>query len=154
MVFECPDDIQCVASPAIVSEWESLPAKASVRDYFERRQVDIQRLVGVIADLVYATRLVEPEGDAPPCRDENDRKYLHACVAGGIDFLVSTDLDLLAVAQVGTTHIVRPGNSGGCSLPGDKRSVLRPFFFPAATRTCSGGSMRGVGRVQHAPPAR
>lgn len=109
MVFERPEAFQCVASPEVIAEWRSLPAKASVRTYFERRSVDIRRLAAVIADLVYAARVVEPVGEAPPCRDDNDRKYLHACLVGQVDFLVSTDLDLLAVGRIGETRIVRPG---------------------------------------------
>jgi len=109
LVFRKPDEVECVASPEIVEEWRSLPGRASIRRYFERRNVAIERLQELIEDLSFAARFVEPAGEAPPCRDDNDRKYLHACVEADVDFLVSTDLDLLSIEQVGRTRIIRPG---------------------------------------------
>ncbi len=109
MVFERPGDIGCIASPAIVAEWKALPSKVSVRGYFSRHGVSLERLVQAIDDLVYAAQIVHPIGEPPPCRDENDRKYLHACLEGNVDYLLTTDLDLLAIETIGRTRIVRPG---------------------------------------------
>lgn len=51
---------------------------------------------------------VQPSGEAPPCRHENDRKYLHCALTGGVDYLVTLDEDMLVLGSVGTTVILPP----------------------------------------------
>ena len=67
------------------------------------------RLRQLVAALVSGSDLVQPTGEPPPCRDEKDRKYLHCAVSGNVDFLVTTDLDLLVQERIASTQIVRPG---------------------------------------------
>ncbi len=46
-------------------------------------------------DLLQNSELVNPLGEAPPCRDESDRKYLHCVTFANVPFLVTRDPDLL-----------------------------------------------------------
>ena len=78
--------------------------------YFQRRSVEVSELEERIEELIALSEVVVPTGEAPPCRDENDRKYLHCAVAAEADYLVTTDLDLLVLENIGSTEIVRPGH--------------------------------------------
>lgn len=52
---------------------------------------------------------VKPQPVAPDsCRDPNDLKYLEAAKACEVDFLISSDNDLLVVKKFGKTQIVTP----------------------------------------------
>jgi putative PIN family toxin of toxin-antitoxin system len=98
-----------VASPAIAAEWRAQPNSPSVEAYFRRASVDIGRLAKTVENIIALSEMVEPTGEPPPCRDEKDRKYLHCAVSGNVDFLVTTDLDLLVQERIGSTQIIRPG---------------------------------------------
>ena len=102
-------ELQSVTSPEIVTEWRKTMISVSVLEYFGRRDVPSIRLNRLIEDMIAACEITHPEGDPPPCRDEQDRKYLHCAVSGNVDFLVTTDLDLLVQERIASTEIVRPG---------------------------------------------
>ena len=53
---------------------------------------------------------VSPEGDAPPCRDERDRKYLHCAATASVDYLVTYDRDMLDLVHIERIPIVTPGD--------------------------------------------
>lgn len=55
-----------------------------------------------------AALFVEPEPIAETSRDPKDDVFLACAVAGGADYLVTGDDDLLVIAEVGVTKIVRP----------------------------------------------
>ena len=71
--------------------------------------MDISRLAVTVENIIALSEMTEPTGEPPPCRDEKDRKYLHCAVSGNVDFLVTTDLDLLVQERIASTEIVRPG---------------------------------------------
>lgn len=60
----------------------------------------------VLLDVVQRTDVVAPEGEAPPCRDEDDRKYLHVAVHASLEYLITSDNDLLAIGAIGGCRIV------------------------------------------------
>lgn len=109
MVLDAPDDFTSVVSAEIVSEWRAARNRASVLDYFRRSGIPVDRYVEIVEAVEAASDLVEPIGEPPPCRDENDRKYLHCVVTAQADYLVTTDLDVLVIERIGETEIVRPG---------------------------------------------
>jgi predicted nucleic acid-binding protein len=97
-----------VTSPDIEDEYQGLACKESVRRLFERHGVEVSELVAVMADAVASSERVFPTGTAPPCRDEDDRKYLHCVVTAKVPWLVSRDPDLLDIGRVDETSIVGP----------------------------------------------
>lgn len=78
-----------VTSPDIEQEYRSLVTKRSVRRLFERRGVQLQEALNVLADLRRVASLIVPEGDPPLCRDPNDAMYLHCALAGEADFVIT-----------------------------------------------------------------
>jgi len=73
---------------------------SSKPDHFRRSNVELATLIRLTETLADASAIVIPTGAPPPCRDENDRKYLHC---------VTTELDLLVLEQIESTKIIRPG---------------------------------------------
>ena len=58
--------------------------------------------------LAQAAEFFDP-GDPPQvCRDASDDYLLGLCVAGGADYLVTRDEDLLVLGRFGATEIVYP----------------------------------------------
>lgn len=103
--------MESVTSQALIDEWLGVVTRPSVLRYLERKRLIASDYVELVETLVGVSVQVEPLGDAPACRDENDRKYLHCCLAGAVDVLVSTDLDLLEVETLGVTRILRPAEA-------------------------------------------
>jgi putative PIN family toxin of toxin-antitoxin system len=101
--------VTSVASPAVAAEWRAQPKSPSVQAYFRRASVEIGRLAETVENFIALSEMTEPIGEPPPCRDEKDRKYLHCAISGNVDFLVTTDLDLLVQEQIASTQIIRPG---------------------------------------------
>jgi putative PIN family toxin of toxin-antitoxin system len=101
--------LDLVVSPDIVDEYVTIAQRSSVVRLFARHGVTVTEYLEVLQELCAAAEVVVPEGDAPACRDENDRKYLHCAVSARVDFLVSRDDDLLHLGRVETTPILDPG---------------------------------------------
>ena len=95
-----------VASRSIVEEWLANAAKDSVQRYFNRRGVETSLYMRTVLDIVDRTELFEPTGEAPPCRDPDDRKYLHVAAQAQIQYLVTSDNDLLDVGTMGACRIL------------------------------------------------
>lgn len=76
--------------------------------YLYRRGVSIQAFTNSIADLRQHAELVVVTGEPPPCRDPNDRKYLHCVRDGNVPYLITRDRDLLESTAVPTTRILTP----------------------------------------------
>ena len=74
--------------------------------YLARRGVDVDDYLQLLADVISVTQVVEPVGEAPPCRDEDDRKYLHLAVEASLDFVITADQDLLEIRRIGRCEIV------------------------------------------------
>ncbi len=96
-----------VASAAMVDEYRTVGGRRSVGRLLQKGDAEAT-LSAIVRELTDATRMIEPTGEAPPCRDEKDRPYLHCAVASGADFLITFDEDLLVQGTIGSTRIVRP----------------------------------------------
>ena len=70
--------------------------------------MDPRRFAQIIREFCAIAERVEPRGEAPPCRDEQDRQYLHCAIAARIDYLVTYDADLLDLSEIDTIPIVTP----------------------------------------------
>jgi predicted nucleic acid-binding protein len=85
--------------------------RIGVQKLFARRGVPISDLLEVISDLVAQAEEIKLQGEAPPCRDENDRMYLHCATQGSAKWLITRDHDLLDRAgdsDIGSVSIVTP----------------------------------------------
>lgn len=94
-------------SSAILDEYFDLASKDSVVELFGRHGVRASELSDVLRAILAESKLVNPEGDPPPCRDEDDRKFLHCASASQAHWLVTRDKDLL-VETIGDTAILKP----------------------------------------------
>jgi putative PIN family toxin of toxin-antitoxin system len=98
-----------MSSAPIEDEYASLILRRSIRRYLARRDFSPSRFAEELADYRKLAQIIEPTGEAPACRDEDDRKFLHCAVAGRADFLISSDRDLLDLGEVAGIPIIRPG---------------------------------------------
>jgi putative PIN family toxin of toxin-antitoxin system len=78
-------------------------------ELFARRGVRPEEYLAALDQMLGDAEVVEPRGEAPPCRDEKDRMYLHCAIEARVDYLVSLDNDLLDLGAIGTIPIIRPG---------------------------------------------
>ncbi len=95
-------------SSDILRELATLVEKPDVVKLLGRREVATKDFVDGLGVLISLAEQVTPVGDAPPCRDENDRMYLHCALAGDARYLISRDEDLLSIGTIGACEIVRP----------------------------------------------
>lgn len=98
------------ASDAIVAEYHEALTRKSVAHLLHRRGVTNDEAENLLRAFVRELAIVRPGGNAPPCRDERDRMYLHCAVTVPVDYLVSNDGDLLAEAAHHPFAIVRPSD--------------------------------------------
>lgn len=101
--------LRLVLSAAIVDEYFEIAQRPSVVRLFARHGVAVAEYLAVLRDLCADAETIIPDGEAPACRDEKDRKYLHRAVAARIDFLVSYDADLLDLGSIEAIPILDPG---------------------------------------------
>lgn len=102
--------LRLVLSEEIRDEYFEIAQRPSVVRLFARHGIAVSTYLDVLRDLCAEAEIVAPDGEAPPCRDETDRKYLHCAVAAQVDFLISRDDDLLDLESVETIPIVDPGS--------------------------------------------
>ncbi|HYM16430.1 MAG TPA: PIN domain-containing protein [Dehalococcoidia bacterium] len=101
-------DLTLVVTDEIEGEYRAIATRPSVVGLFERRRVPAREYMKILDGLCAAAERVAPTGEAPPCRDEDDRKYLHCALYAGVDFIVTRDRDLLDQERIGGTLIVPP----------------------------------------------
>ena len=77
---------------------------------FGRHGVTEDEYLDVVQELCDCAERVFPQGDAPPNRDEEDRKFLHCAAFGRVDYLITRDPDLLDQKTIDGALIVTPGN--------------------------------------------
>ncbi len=107
--------LQLVVFREILDEYHRLLSNPSVVALFRRHGVSLRELETTLKDIAAASELVEPGGKAPPCRDPQDRIYLHCAVEGGAGWLVTRDGDLLAErGNVDPVSIVTPEEFLAC----------------------------------------
>jgi len=98
-----------ISSRDIEAEHRRIAANADVVRLFRRAGVLAADYLLMLDDLRHRAILVAPKGEPPPCRDEDDRKYLHCAQFAAVDYLVTHDRDLLDLNSIGDTPIVTPG---------------------------------------------
>ena len=96
-------------SDPIEDEYRSLLHKRKIVRLIARRGVTPDAFARAIQDFCAIAERVTPTGEPPPCREANDRKYLHCAVAARVDYLVTHDLDLLDLRAVDGIPIITPG---------------------------------------------
>ena len=101
--------MRLVVSAEIEQEYADIISRSGIVRLFARHGVAADEYLDVLRGLLELAERVVPTGEAPPCRDEKDRKYLHCALASGVDYLVSYDQDLLTLGQIGPAAIVSPG---------------------------------------------
>lgn len=100
--------LDLVVSEDIWNEYVSVPARPRVTKLFLRRDVSREHYLRLLDTMRPLTVFVNPAGDPPPCRDEDDRKYLHAALAGAVQALLTADKDLLDLKRIGGAVIQHP----------------------------------------------
>jgi putative PIN family toxin of toxin-antitoxin system len=101
--------LRLVVSSDIRYEYIEKAQGRRVKALFARHGVGPEEYLAALSEVLDDAEVVHPQGAAPPCRDEDDRKYLHCAVAGRVDCLITLDNDLLDLGDVGGIPIIRPG---------------------------------------------
>ena len=100
--------VQFVATREIDDEYANLLKRRSIRRLLDRYGTPVTRFFSDLADIRARLELVTTAGEAPPCRDDDDRKYLHCARDGRVPFIVTFDKDLLESTAVPQTRILTP----------------------------------------------
>ena len=100
--------LSLVITKAIEDEFTSLAFRRSIQLYLYRRGISIQAFTNQIAELRQHAEFIVVSGEAPPCRDPKDRKYLHCVRDGDVPYLVTRDKDLLESTAVPAARILTP----------------------------------------------
>lgn len=93
------------------SEFRRAADDPDVKRLFQRKGASSFEYMRVLDRILLIAENVEPVGEPPLCRDEDDRKFLHAAVAGDADYLVTFDNDLLDVGSIVRTAILPPAEA-------------------------------------------
>jgi predicted nucleic acid-binding protein len=102
--------LDLVTSAAIEAEYFDTPTKRGIVELLARHSVRPEFYRLELDALMLISERVLPTGEPPPCRDEEDRKYLHCAQVAGADFLVTYDRDLLDLGSIGEVSIVTPAD--------------------------------------------
>lgn len=96
LLFEEASAYEWIVSPSVVDEYLEVVRRPSpIRKY---RGVDTRNLAAMLE--LTATAIVVHPGAVPAiCRDPEDDKFLAAAEAGGAEFIISEDLDLLDLGK-------------------------------------------------------
>jgi putative PIN family toxin of toxin-antitoxin system len=103
--------VELIISSEILSEFADASSDPDVLRLFNRRGVAPQEYDRLVERIAAVALVVDPQGEAPPCRDEEDRMFLHSALAGDADYLVTYDDDLLVLGSIGRAAIMKPGNA-------------------------------------------
>lgn len=97
-----------LTSTLINDEYFELARKDGIIRLLQRRGVSTSEFADALLEIYALSEHVTPIGEAPPCRDEDDRKYLHCALAGSASWLVTRDGDLLVLGTIGAVLILEP----------------------------------------------
>ncbi|MCD6031555.1 MAG: PilT protein domain protein [Thermomicrobiales bacterium] len=103
IVFDRANEYEAIISPDIVAEYLDVLNRPTLSLKFcasETRHLDAVRLFIDRATVVQTSQI------ARICRDPEDDKFLAAAVAGGAQYIVSEDNDLLDLRNYAGSHIV------------------------------------------------
>jgi len=94
-----------VLSPALLDEIAAVMSYPKIRDKYGIRGSDLEIIAGLFA---LRGQMAAPTEAIHVCRDPDDDILLEAAVAGGAKYIVSGDVDLLAIRRFRTIRIVKP----------------------------------------------
>lgn len=97
-----------VLSREVDAEFATLALRGTVGHLLREHGRTRQEFQNQVADIRMVAEIVQTTGEAPPCRDPKDRKYLHCVRDGNVPYLVTRDRDLLESTAVPTTRILTP----------------------------------------------
>jgi putative PIN family toxin of toxin-antitoxin system len=103
LLFELSDRYVTVLSPEIIREILSVVYRPTLRQRFPQmtEPPHLERVLALLED----PEVVEPQEKLAICRDPADDKFFECALAGGAEFIVTEDKDILAVGEYKT---VRP----------------------------------------------
>lgn len=103
LIFDCFPRYTLITSQPLIVELLDVLARPEVNEKFRVfPNLDVPRLLDLIGEAV----LVELEDIPLVSRDPKDNKFLATAVAGGADYLVSEDRDLLDLVEYDGVRIV------------------------------------------------
>ena len=97
LLFEHSDKYVIVLSPEIVKETVEVIHRSSLHKRFPEMS-EPTRIDSVLSKLEEA-EVVEPTGRVSICRDPTDNKFFECAIAGGADYIVSEDRDILDIGE-------------------------------------------------------
>jgi len=96
LVFDHNDEFVLIVSPDVVTEYLDVLNRPEVA---ARYRSAADRDLSMVLRMIANAKIVEPPQTPAICRDPEDDKFLAAAVAGAARFIVSEDLDLLALGN-------------------------------------------------------
>lgn len=78
-------EIAVAISDEMEIEYLGIVDRRSFRRLLERTSLPVGRYLSRLQDVIVGARRFELTGEAPECRDPDDRKYLHCAVAAKAD---------------------------------------------------------------------
>ncbi len=100
--------VRFAVAAAVLADYGNAGQRPNVVKLFSRVPGATVAMDGMVAELRESAVVVTLEGEAPPCRDEKDRPYLHCAIAATADFLLTFDKDLLVQGWFENTRILEP----------------------------------------------
>jgi putative PIN family toxin of toxin-antitoxin system len=85
---------ELIASSAILAEYQHVTNRPAIQRKYIASENQAR---AAILDRLMGATMVEPDAIPAVCRDPGDDKFLAAALAGGADYIVSEDLDLLSM---------------------------------------------------------
>ena len=108
LVFDYDADYELIVTPDVVDEYLDVLHRPEVTAKY-RSEIDsnLSRVLRIIAKATMVESIEIPT----VCRDPEDDKFLAAAVAGAARFMVSEDLDLLALGNYAEIPILDAGQA-------------------------------------------
>ena len=97
LLFDLSDRYVIVLSPDIIKEILAVLYRSQLRQRFPGMAEPAQ--LGRVLEVLEEGEVVEPDETASVCRDPNDNKFFECAIAGGADYIVSEDRDILNVGE-------------------------------------------------------
>ena len=97
LLFELSDRYVIILSPDIIKEILSVLYRPALRERFPAMPEPAQ--LERVLSLLEQAEVVEPDQQLAVCRDPKDNKFFECAVAGGADYIVSEDRDILDVGE-------------------------------------------------------
>ena len=96
LLFRLSGRYTIVLSPELITEILEVLYRSSLRDKFPQIN-DVS--IDLVLELFERAEVVEPGERLEVCRDPDDDKLFECAVAGGAEYIVSEDLDVLDVGE-------------------------------------------------------